>query len=95
MTKKCKYQQKEEQQVVPNTTAAPQISTETHLPRGIMIIESLSNSFFKVCLGIILISFAGIFVITGIQWAKGEVSTDMFIKIIVSALEALQNLIIV
>lgn len=89
-----------ETQATPITEATPvtqlvPATPETHLPRGIMIIDSLSNSLYKVGLGLLFITLSGALGVATYLWVQGLVSTDMYFKLLQAILELTQNWIIV
>ncbi|MGE7782193.1 hypothetical protein ACQKL0_20090 [Peribacillus sp. NPDC097264] len=83
-----------ETSVTPVTQLVP-ATPETHLPRGIMIIDRLSNSFYKVGLGLLFITLSGALGVATYLWVKGFVSTDLYFKLVQAILELMQNLILV
>lgn len=81
----------EEKQVGQGIPATPEI----HLPRGVMVIGSLANSFYKVCQGILCVTIAGILGYLTYTWVQGIISTDLYFKIIKAIYDLTQNLVIV
>ncbi|MGG3942093.1 hypothetical protein ABEV54_11720 [Peribacillus psychrosaccharolyticus] len=84
-----------EQQSVPVVVTQIESAAPSDLPRGIRIFESLANSFQKVGITLLYISVAGIGIYWTYQWAKGFISTDIYITLIQNLFEFSQNLVIV
>ena len=74
---------------------ATPVTPETHLPRGIMILSSLSNSLYKAGLGLLYITLAGVLGVVTYLWVKGIVSTYSYIKMVQALIELMQNFILV
>jgi hypothetical protein len=73
---------------VVSTKQPERTSRELVLPRSVLIIESLANSFYKITLAIILAFLT-------YQLATGDISTDAYVKLLIQLLlENSQNLVI-